>query len=779
MRKFDAPAIEKKLFKSSRPLIKLLKISLDLFKAKQTGILYGTNQTKLKFLPTILWDRGIMDRFDGRGLKGLILKLFGPWVVTKKKLSPVFFYKTDLNGELKENEGIIAYILRNYADYYKKGVRIILCPHTGNEALKSHEGYLQIPFFVYDGNCLFPAEEKIRFDARIIRHFSSENSIYIYLPDYGILVINTVDKALLQTRGKRFINEKDLVYRLNLLMKLVEESSLEYLGQVKGKKGAELLWRKEEHLRQTSRELFENERKYRDLYENAPIAYFSMDPQGNILHCNRKAEVLSGYDENDLLGRNAIEVFLDQTGTNTAMADILEYLDQGRPVRDKVFLMTPNGGDAFAVSLSIEAVTDSSGRILEFRAMVLDISRRKSIEKQLFKAQKMEAVGTIAGGIAHDLNNIISPVSGYTEMLLMETKPDDPANEQLKMILDCVKHAKEIVSWIMTFSRQKAHEQRRIRMEDVVKESMTLVRSFLPTTIKLNVKLDEGLGIILADPVELHQIIMNLAANAYHSMKDTGGTLEITLNADRTPHFLFSKQPSLQKDYLCLSVSDTGSGIDPEFLDKIFDPYFSTHNEGKTSGIGLSVVHGIVESHGGHIHVESSTEKGTRVDIHFPVYEKSSRFKQELSEDRGIQKGTERVLLVDDDKKVVLMETHMMEKLGYTVTYFTNSMDAFNLFKNNPDLFDVIVTDMSMPELTGIQFAKKIYNIRPDIPVIVCTGLGDAMDRNQLDIPAVKGFLKKPVSVGDLSYGLRQVLDESAAIPDVCDNIGQKPLERV
>ncbi len=779
MRKFDIPDIRKKFHKSRRPLKELLKISLDLFDAKQTGILYGTNHTKLKFLPTVMWDRGIMDRFDGRGLQGLILKLFGPWIVTQKRLSPVFFYKADANGNLTDNDGIIAHILRTYSDYYKNGIRIIICPDTGNQAGISHEGYLSIPFFVYNGNCIVPAEEEVRFDARIIRHFNSENSIYIYLPDYGILVINTADKGLLETRDKVFINEKELIDRLDILMRLVETSSLAYLERLKGKKGAELLWRKEAHLRQTSKDLVENEKKYRNLYENAPIAYFSMDPKGKILHCNHKAEILTGYERNDLLGRNAVDIFFQQTSANDGLADFRDSLAQGRAVKDVECLMTPSRGEAFSVSLSVEALTDNSGRILEFRAMMLDISRRKSLEKQLLQAQKMEAVGTIAGGIAHDFNNILSPISGYTEMLLMEIRSDDPAKEQLETILDCSNQAKELVSRILTFSRQKIHKPEPIRLEDVVKESIPLVRSFLPATIKLEVMIEEGLGIILADAGELHQIIMNLSVNAYQAMKDKGGILQILIQPGREKPWLHIKQASLRKEYVCLSVSDTGSGIDPDSMDKIFDPYFSTQNGGKASGIGLSVVHGLVESHGGHINVKSSKDMGTRFDIYFPVYEKGKAFKTEQQEEKEIQKGTERVLLVDDDKKVALMETHMMEKLGYTVTCFSSSTEAFNVFLTNPRIFDVIFTDMTMPELTGIQLAEKIYHIRPDIPVILCTGLGDTLDDYKFSAPSIKGVIKKPVSVSDLSFRLRKVLDESAVIPNGCDDTGHKLLKRV
>ena len=421
--------------------------------------------------------------------------------------------------------------------------------------------------------------------------------------------------------------------------------------------------------------------------------------------------------------------------------------------------MKPDNGDYFWVSISIDAIKDKSGKIVEVRAMVMDISRRKGLEKQLFQAQKMEAIGTLAGGIAHDFNNILSPISGYTEMLLMDAGENESEKKQLAIILDCVNHAKKLVNQILIFSRQKKHELKPLSAGDLVRESMILVRSSLPAIIKVNVTIDKNCGYILADPVQIHQVIMNLVTNAFHAMEEKGGILDISLQEAKTFGQGFSKSASKAKNYVRLTVKDTGIGIAPDILDRIFDPYFSTKQEGKGSGIGLSVVHGIVESHGGYIKVESNKEKGTRFDVYLPVCRNYSDIEQIIQKKESIKTGKERILLVDDDKKVAIMETRMLEKLGYTVTCFTSSLNAFNVFKSNPDMFDVIITDLTMPDLTGVQLAGKLYDIRPDVPVILCTGLGDTIQK-KLEPSSIKEFLKKPVAIKELSYALRRILDK-------------------
>lgn len=760
------------LIKRGNPLKKLLRVSLNLFEARHTGIIYGTNQTKINFLPTHMWDRGIMDKIDARGIQGVFLKKFAHHIISYKKLSPVFFLKTDQKGKVQDNDGIISYVLRNCADYYEKGISVIICPNVDRYIQGSNEKYLQVPFFSYDGNYIKKVKDPIKVDIRIFKQFNSNSSICIYLPDYGILVINTDDSELLELKDLKFVREKDLTQRLDVLIQLVEIASLAYLGQFTGKRGAQLLWRKEKHLRKTSRELIENEKKYRDLYENAPVAYVSMNPKGDILKCNQKAECLSGYDKNDLIGQNIGFLFWEQPEEgNSEFAVVLEMLINGELVKDMELQINPKNGKYIWISLSIDVIKDSSGKLVELRAMAMDISQRKELEKQLFQSQKMEAVGTLAGGIAHDFNNILSPISGYTEMILMDIRKDTLEKKYLDIIMGCVKHAKELVNQILTFSRQKKHEFKFLSAGSIVRESLILVRLFLPVTIKVTTDLDNLDGYILADPVQIYQVIMNLVSNASHAMEEKGGILDISLKEEKNLGQIFPELAPEIKKYVRLTIKDTGTGIDPDILNKIFDPYFSTKKEGKGSGIGLSVVHGIVESHDGYIRVESSEEKGTCFDIYFPVrhhkYEEvepidlKEILNQAETEEISIQTGTERILLVDDDKKVAVMGTHMLEKLGYTVTCLTGSLEAVNVFRSSPDRFDAIVTDLTMPDLTGDLLAGKIYDIRSDVPVILCTGFGDTIDKHRLDSPSIKGFLKKPVAIKELSSALRRALDKN------------------
>ena len=762
MKQINIDTIEEKFFKGRNPLKRLLKVSLELFEAQQTGILYGTNDTRIKFLPTSMWDRGIMDKFYGRGLRGLILKLFGSRIVAARNLSPVFFYRRDEIEGIVDNDGIIAYVLRNFADYYKKGIRVIICPDTDKYTETCDEKYREIPFFVYDGIQFSKPRKAIKVDLRIVKHFNSKNSIYIYLPDYGILVINTADTGLLETRESRLVKEDSLKKRLDILIALVEASSLAYLGQLKGKKGAQLLWRKEKHLRETSQELIDNERRYRDLYENAPIAYVSLDPSGRILKCNRKAVALSGYEEAQLIGQNAVELFSRELSEGIHPAQMFDSLVKGEVIKDLEARITPRESEPVWVSLSVDAVKNVKDRIVELRMMIMDISRRKSLERQLIQSQKMEAVGTLAGGIAHDFNNILSPISGYTEMLLMDMEETDPAAENLNVILDCVTHAKKLVSQILTISRKKEHMFRPMDAFRVLKESMLLVNSYLPATIDMKCEMERSAGTIMTDPVQFHQIVMNLVTNAYHAMKGSDqGRLDIILRTVGMPKPFLQNDAAEKREFVCLTVKDTGCGIKKEILDKIFNPYFSTKEEGGGSGIGLSVVHGIVESHGGHITVDSAEDRGSQFDVYFPLCSQAVRVEPLETREMVPESGTERILLVDDDKKVAVMETHMLEKLGYTVTCFTNSLNAINVFKQNPDMFDLILTDMTMPGLTGAQLADKVYRIKPDIPVILCTGLGDTIDKRKFALPSVKGFLKKPVAISELSYTLRQALNQT------------------
>lgn len=750
------------------PINCLLKRSLELFNASHTGVLYGTNQTKIKYLPTNTWDRGIFEKMVGKGLKGVALNFFAPYIIAHKKLSPVYFYKRDSNDRLVENDGIISFVLRHFSDYYKTGIHVIICPDIRQHLKNSHDNYFEQPFFIYDGKTIKKADAKIRTDARIVRFFDSDNYICVYLPDYGVLAINQVDFQLLALSNDQFVQETQLKQRMDTLIDLVETASLENLWRMKGKKGAQLLWQKERHLRRVSNELLRNEKQYRELYETAPVSYISMDSRGRILYCNEKAVTLSGYDRETLIGFDAAKLLSRLPDEAAPISDVWQDLLTGNPVREMEMLMTPKHKDPFYVSVSIEAIRDRLDEQLELRAMILDISERKDLEKQLFHTQKMETIGTLAGGLAHDFNNILSPISGYSEMLLMDAKADNKTKQHLEIIQGCVNHAKELVSRILTFSKQKEHELFLVDLKEVVEESMLLIRSFLPSTIKININID-ACGHVMADPSQIHQVIMNLVANAQHEMVQQGGVITVELKDVGLVGLPGSSRVS-QNEYgtVCLSVADNGRGIDPKIISKIFDPYFSTKPDGQGSGIGLSIVHGIVESHGGHIRVTSKKDVGTCFKIYFPKTNAEKQSGQECSgvevssEEIEFRQGTEKVLLVDDDQKVADMQQYMFEKMGYSVTTFLNSLEAMAFFQKNADEFDLVVTDLSMDGLSGIELANQIKSLKPDIPVVLCSGLGEILRIDDIECQSISGILKKPISVKELSLVLHKVLDSSS-----------------
>lgn len=759
MTKIDIDQIEKDFFNRGNPLKKLLEITLELLCAEQVGVLYGTNISKVKFLPTSEWDRGVMDRFDGIGFKGKVLKYFGATIVTLKKLSPVYFFKKGETGKNEDNDGIISYMLRTCASYYSQGISILFSPDISTNIYKINDQYADIPFYSYNGENISDPDIKVRVDLNIIKHFQAKNYVSIYIPDYGILVVNTADPDLMDRVESRFVREKELTEKFDILIRLVEIVSLVSLGQLKGRRGAHLLWKKEKQLRQTSQELVENEKKYRDLYENAPIAYFSTDHQGTILKCNHNTSKLSGYGKEELIGQNIMKFYVNDEGAGTKPDKVQSLLEQGRSVRDVEMKFTNKNQQNIWISLSLDAIMDKQDEILEIRVMAIDISERKVLENQLLQAQKMEAIGTLAGGIAHDFNNILTPIAGYSEMLLMETDSKEPKKkEHLKIIHDCALYAKGLVNQMLTFSKQKDNEFKLLQPHVFVNDAMTLTKSFLPATIRVKEKINESCGLLRVDPVQAHQVVMNLISNAYHAMEETGGVLDVLLDEMiiETDDMMLPLNPGT---YIYLRIADTGPGMSPDVLGRVFDPFFTTKEEGKGSGIGLSVVHGIIQSHKGYINVQSKEGEGTCFEVYLPVYIGDIEMEDKITEERPIQKGSERILLVDDDKKVAFMEQHMLEKLGYQVTCHLKSLEALEAFRKMPRDFDLIITDLTMPELTGYELCERIFEIRPDIPIILCTGYGDHINKKKYDLQGIKGFLNKPVSVKDVSHLLRDILD--------------------
>ena len=380
-------------------------------------------------------------------------------------------------------------------------------------------------------------------------------------------------------------------------------------------------------------------------------------------------------------------------------------------------------------------------------------------ERQLQQVLKIQAIGTLAGGIAHDFNNILFPIVGYTELTMEEVPEDSSARKNLEEILKSANRAKDLVQQILTFSRQSAHERKPIKIQYIIKEALKLLRASIPATIEIVHELDDSCGAISGDAIQIHQVIMNLCTNAFQAMQETGGKLEIRLAEVEIDYTETIEKSGLTPGrYLELTVQDEGSGMEPAIFNRIFEPYFTTKAPGQGAGLGLSVIHGIVKNHGGDITVSSTPGKGSSFHVFLPLIDEKDEEtkKNSFSEAAG---GNEHILLVDDEEPIVALVQQMLENLGYTVTAFTDSQEALKAFTSHPDDFDLVITDMTMPHITGDRLAQKLIDIKPDLPIILCTGFNETITEEKALSMGIQKFVMKPVVKSELASAIRAVLD--------------------
>ncbi|MDY6790320.1 MAG: PAS domain S-box protein [Thermodesulfobacteriota bacterium] len=409
--------------------------------------------------------------------------------------------------------------------------------------------------------------------------------------------------------------------------------------------------------------------------------------------------------------------------------------------------------------LKAEPVFDINGNLIGVIEIAHDITDKYRLEDQLQQAQRMESIGTLAGGIAHDFNNILFPIFGYLEMLLADIPQDDRFHGYLVEVFNGAKRARDLIKQILAFSRQSDHERKPIEIQRIIKEALKLLKSSLPSTIKIRRNIKSDCGLVMADPTQVHQVVMNLCTNAFHAMEGTGGKLSISLKEVWLETEDLKDPAMIPGEYVCLTVADNGPGMEQSIVNRIFDPYFTTKKEGKGTGLGLAVVHGIVKSHNGHIDVNSKPGEGALFHVYLPSI-KTEEVSQKEETDIPVQKGNERILLIDDQDMIVQMEMQMLERLGYHVTTRTSSTDALEAFRANPQVFDLVITDLTMPNMTGDKLAGELIKIRPEIPIILCTGFSEMMSKEKAESIGIKGFLMKPVVMKDLSHVIRQALDK-------------------
>ncbi|MFH0998836.1 MAG: response regulator [Pseudomonadota bacterium] len=391
---------------------------------------------------------------------------------------------------------------------------------------------------------------------------------------------------------------------------------------------------------------------------------------------------------------------------------------------------------------------------------------RRVLMQHLQQSQKMEAIGTLASGIAHDFNNILGAVIGYTELALLGMPDESSPREKLKLVLAASDRAKTLIQQILAFSRQSEEERKPVQIAHIVKEVLQFLRASLPATIEIRKNIDGNIETILADPVQIHQIFMNLCTNAHHAMKASGGVLEVKLSSMVIGPEHAAMLPDLKPGpHVRITVKDTGHGMHPATLKKIFDPYFTTKEKGVGTGLGLAVVHGIVQKHGGVITVKSSPEKGTIFDLYFPaIHQEAVSISATANK---LPTGIERILLIDDEQILVDIGREMLEYLGYTVETRTSSVDALALFGRNPGRFDLVITDFTMPDMTGDKLAGELLRMRPDLPVVICTGYSDMIMEERIKTIGVRALVMKPILLSKIAVAIREALNRKPVMTGV------------
>lgn len=500
--------------------------------------------------------------------------------------------------------------------------------------------------------------------------------------------------------------------------------------------------------------LRDTEQRLRALVEQAPIVVFAIDRDGIFTLSEGRGLEALGLQPGQVVGQSAYEIYkdtpriVDNVRRCLAGESINEVVTVGPLVFESIY--TPR--------------RDAHGFVAGVSGVAWDVTQRvraedsaKTLETQLLQAQKLETIGTLAGGIAHDFNNILSPIIGYTEMAVDQLPPDHPVRADLEQVMSAAHRAKELVRQILVFARGGSEERKPLQLHLVVHEALRLIRSTMPSTIEISQRVASRADTVVADAAQMHQVIMNLCTNAAHAMRDTGGVLRVELGAESVAESIATRAAGLNPGaYVVLTVRDQGVGMDSPTMARVFEPFFTTRRSGEGTGLGLSVVHGIVHSHGGVVTVESALGKGSTFRVYLPSAPPGAV--EAAGDGRSESAGHgEHVLVVDDEPDVAQLLERMLVARGYKVTTFTSSEEALAAFRSEPNEFRAVITDQTMPRLTGIELARRLKALRPAVPVILTTGYGETIASTPVGagVDAVAG---KPLDAASLAQTLHRML---------------------
>ncbi len=497
-----------------------------------------------------------------------------------------------------------------------------------------------------------------------------------------------------------------------------------------------------------------SERKHRELIENAHEGIWIVNERAQVQFTNRRLGEITGWRE--LVGKNIFSLLTREN--QKILQKVWRRNRRGEVAQAEIEISSVARGPVTTLVSSVPL--RDGGRFLGAFAMFSDISEIKAIEKQMHQAQKLEAIGTLASGIAHDFNNILMAITGYTEESLREVSMEGPVYQKLQHVLQASQRAAHLVKQILTFSRKGEQERLPVRLSPLIEEGLNLLRATLPSTITMRSHLRAGTDVVLADATQMHQVMINLGTNAAHAMRETGGLLEVTLQEVVLDAEAAARYTNLSPGaYLQLRVRDTGHGMAQEVSERIFDPFYTTKKPGEGTGMGLAVVHGIIRAHGGDITVQSQPGAGSVFQVLLPCATERLEAAAPPPSDEPSATGHERILLVDDEPNLANLGSRLLERFGYQVVPQSTSLSALEIFKAAPETFDLIITDHTMPAMTGVELARQIVEIRPDIPIILFTGIIEEIPLATVASWGIRRVLSKPMVLNDLARAVREVLD--------------------
>lgn len=495
--------------------------------------------------------------------------------------------------------------------------------------------------------------------------------------------------------------------------------------------------------------------KWEKTFDAIPDIITIQDPEMRIAQANKATCDFFNLPHEKIIGKRCYELFrgtfepcLDCPELKTLQDNEIHFGTIHHRNLNKIFHVT-----------SCPIMIDAENNTHNLVHIARDITDIKKLEEDFLQAQKMEAIGTLAGGIAHDFNNILSAIMGYSEIIKLDATKESNLRRDINEVLKAGERAKDLVKQILTFSRKTEYSLQPMLPHLVIKEAMKMLRSSIPTTIAIEEEIKTACGSILADSTQIHQITVNLCTNALHAMEDKKGTLSVSLDCKEVSSEGIHDSEVSQGTFVVLTVKDTGQGFDKKTIEKIFEPYFTTKERGKGTGLGLSVVHGIVKEYKGFIEVDSEPGKGSTFKVYIPALQKEPGLFVEKDQEALVPGGHESILVVDDEEVIANLIKALLEQLGYRVNVTTSSKEALEMFKATPDQFDLIITDLTMPDLSGTELAEEVFKIKPDISIIICTGYGSDYSKESIVANGDCRFLSKPVSRDDLAINVRTALD--------------------